>query len=135
MLVLNAAGPPTGGPFPTGETAIDSNGASWYCSAGGSPGTWVSGKNPPATRSAPTFTSGTYQQLSTTQDVMLYIITNTAFTYTAYLSSTNSGGDLVAQGQTTPAAKQSQSIRVPAGWYVAVTCTTMADLAFVQITC
>jgi hypothetical protein len=37
----NISGPPTANPFLTGDIAYDEAGNQWYCTAGGSPGTWV----------------------------------------------------------------------------------------------
>lgn len=44
----STAGPPTTGTWAAGDTLQDANGAWWYCSVSGTPGTWVSmagGKN------------------------------------------------------------------------------------------
>ena len=43
MLILNTVGPPTNGPYPTGEVALDSSGNGWYCQTAGTPGTWIGG--------------------------------------------------------------------------------------------
>ena len=87
--------------------------------------------------STPSFTTTVYKQLSTTQDVMLYWYENTAIVWSATLSSTNSGGSVIYNiaTSTTPGKGAGYSLRVPKGWWVMITCATIADLTFFQVTC
>jgi hypothetical protein len=39
--VVTALGPPVTGTYPAGATALDATGAEYFCSVGGSPGTWI----------------------------------------------------------------------------------------------
>lgn len=85
-----------------------------------------------AAASSPTFTTGTAKQLSTTQDVMLYIAVQTSAALAVAIGSTSS---------VTTALMPSKSyalglipIKVPKGWYVKIT-GTIADLAITQVTC
>jgi hypothetical protein len=43
VTTTTSAGAPTTGTWTTGESIVDSNGIVWYCSAGGTPGTWTEG--------------------------------------------------------------------------------------------
>ena len=87
--------------------------------------------------STPSFTTTVYKQLSTTQDVMLYWYENTNIIWSVTLSSTNSGGTIIYNVATaTPPGKgAAYSLRVPKGWWVMITCATIADLTFSQVTC
>lgn len=84
-----------------------------------------------ATASAPSFSTGVYKQLDTSQDVMLYIDVTTAHSITVYLSATSSGGTEIVSGTV---AIGLISLRVPAGWYVAIT-DTIGDLSINMVTC
>ena len=87
-----------------------------------------------ATASTPTFTSGTAKQLSTTQDVMLYINTHTATaTLAVAIGPTSTPANTIVASATAPITNL-YSIRVPKGWYVKVTFTS-ADVTFTQVTC
>lgn len=91
-----------------------------------------------ATASTPTFTSGTALQLSTTQDVMLYIFCKTAVTSTT--TALGLGASSAASTAIVPSASMSipvgamWQVRVPKGWYVKFT-GTVADFTFTQVTC
>lgn len=87
--------------------------------------------------STPSFTTTVYKQLSTTQDVMLYWYENTNIVWSATLSSTNSGGTIIYNiaTATAPGKGAAYSLRVPKGWWVMITCATIADLTFSQVTC
>lgn len=41
VTTLATAGHPTSGTWKTGQSVVDSNGVTWNCTAGGTPGTWV----------------------------------------------------------------------------------------------
>jgi hypothetical protein len=86
-----------------------------------------------ATESSVTFTSGTAKQLSTTQDVMLYIDVTTAVTASVAIGPTSTPAYTIMASKTQ--AIGLQTIRVPKGWYVDVTCGTMSDLTCIAITC
>ena len=80
------------------------------------------------------FTTTQSQQLSTVQDVILYIFVNTAITATVAMGSTNSAANSIV-----PSTALSKgvmiTIRVPKGWWINITCGTMADLTICQVTC
>jgi len=80
--------------------------------------------------SSPTFVSGTAQQLSTVQDVMLYIDVKTAASLSIALGP-DSSTSTTLQSSVTEALGLT-SVRVPAGWYVKLT-GTMSDLAVVTV--
>lgn len=87
-----------------------------------------------ATASTPTFTSGTAKQLSTVQDVMLYIDVTVATNLTLAIGSTSSVTTTVFSSAT--AAIGLVSVRVPKGWYVKLTSTgTFANFTYKQVTC
>jgi hypothetical protein len=88
-----------------------------------------------AAASTPTFTSGTAKQLSTTGDVMLYVWCKTSISVTLAVGSTSSASTNVVPASPNMAAGGGIGVRVPAGWYVKLTCATMADLQLSQVTC
>jgi hypothetical protein len=51
-------GAPTSGTWQTDNAIIDSNGAIWVCTAGGTPGTWTEGAEPPSSIAVGTPVSG-----------------------------------------------------------------------------
>ena len=86
-----------------------------------------------AAASSPSFTSGTAAQVNTTQDVMLYIVCNTAVSQSL----------LIAIGPTSTPATQIcnisvvetvTTIRVPKAWYVKIT-ATIANFVITAVTC
>lgn len=85
-----------------------------------------------ATASAPTFTTGTAQQLSTTRDVMLYIAVQTSAALAVAIGSTSSVTTSIMPSKSY--ALSMATIRVPKGWYVKIT-GTIADLTITQVTC
>lgn len=87
-----------------------------------------------ATESAPSFTTATSKQLSTVQDVELYVCCGTSIAATIAFGPTNTPAYTLVNNKTL-AAGQVVSFRVPKGWYVEITCLTMADLSFIQVTC
>jgi len=80
------------------------------------------------------FTSTVAKQLSTAQDVMLYIFVNTAVTATVVIGATSSPASSIVPS-TALSTGSMISLRVPKGWYVKITCGTMADLTISQVTC
>jgi hypothetical protein len=87
-----------------------------------------------ATASTPTFTSGTAKQLSTVQDVMLYVNTHTATaTFSLAMGPTSSAANTIVASATAPITNL-YSVLVPKGWYVKMTFTS-ADVTFTQVTC
>lgn len=88
-----------------------------------------------ATASAPTFTSGTAKQLSTVQDVMLYVTCKTSISVTLAIGPTSTPSTNIIPSSPNMAAGTCTPVRVPAGWYVNLTCGTMADLQLAQVTC
>lgn len=87
-----------------------------------------------AAYSTPTFTSGTAKQLSTTQDVELYVFVKTAVSVTLAIGAASSAADSIVPATTLPVGALPR-VRVPKGWYVKLTCATMADLQLSQVTC
>lgn len=87
-----------------------------------------------ATESAPSFTTATAQQLDTVQDAQLYVCCGTAVAATIAFGPTSTPAYTLVNNKTL-AAGQVVSFKVPKGWYVKVTCATMADLSFIQVTC
>jgi len=87
--------------------------------------------------SSPSFTSGTAKQLSTAQDCMLYVFVNTSIIWSLNMGPTSTPANQLANSAAAanPGKGWTFSCRVPKGWYVSVTCGTMADLTFTQITC
>jgi hypothetical protein len=88
-----------------------------------------------ATESAPTFTSGTAKQLSTTQDVMFYVVVTTTVTFSLAFGSTSSAATTLVPSASHAASTTYGGYRIPKGWYVKLTCATMADLSLIQVTC
>lgn len=41
LLARSTAGAPTAGAWKTSQVIIDSNGVEWFCTLGGTPGTWI----------------------------------------------------------------------------------------------
>jgi len=85
-----------------------------------------------AAATSPSFTSGTALQLSTTQDVMLYIAIQTAAALAVAIGAANTTTTSLMPSKTY--ALGLISIRVPKGWYVKIT-GTIADLTIAQVTC
>lgn len=86
-----------------------------------------------ATASTPTFVSGTAKQLSTTQDVMLYIIVVTAISTTLAIGPTSTPANTIFSAKTL-VANTMLTFRIPKGWYVKIT-ATVTDFTFLQVTC
>lgn len=82
----------------------------------------------------PTFTTATAKQLSTTQDVMLYIAVKTAISVTLAIGSANTTADSIVPA-TVLSIGSFVSVRIPKGWWVKLTCATMGDLQLSQVTC
>jgi hypothetical protein len=150
----SVAGAPTTGTWVVGNWVIDSLGRTFYCTVAGTPGTWVAAvpatattattattalaSNPSttATLTTQTFTTSTAKQLSTTNDVMLYGRVTAAVVWSLNLGPTSTPATtMISIASVTPAILYNVSYRVPAGWYVSVTCATMASLTFTQVTC
>ena len=117
----------------TGEVSIAGtaylNATNFYALVSFNSGTDTSGT---ATASAPSFTSGTAKQLSTTQDVMLYIAVQTAAALAVAIGPTSTPATTVMPSQTYTLGLQ--TLRIPKGWYVKIT-GTIADLTITQVTC
>jgi hypothetical protein len=144
-------GAPTTGTWNTGNWIVDATGKIYYCTAPGTPGTWAaavpalaasattalaSNTNTTATLTTQTFVSGTAKQLSTTNDVMLYCRVTAAVVWSLNLGPTSTPSTtMINIASTSPAVLYNVSYRVPAGWYVSVTCATMASITFTQVTC
>jgi hypothetical protein len=153
----SVAGAPTTGTWVAGNWIVDSTGKIYYCTAPGTPGTWAaavpalaasattattattalaSNTSTTATLTTQTFTTATAKQLSTTNDVMLYGRVTAAVVWSLNLGPTSTPATtMINIASTTPASLYNVSYRVPAGWYVSVTCATMASLTFTQVTC
>jgi hypothetical protein len=87
-----------------------------------------------ATASTPSLVSGTAAQLSTTQDVMLYIDVTVATNLTLAIGSTSSVTTTVFSSAT--AAIGLITLRIPKGWFVKATSTgTFTNFTFKQVTC
>ena len=144
-------GAPTTGTWNTGNWIVDATGKIYYCTAGGNPGTWAaavpalaasantalaSNTNTTATLTTQTFVSNTAKQLSTTNDVMLYCRVTAAVVWSLNLGPTSTPATtMINIASTSPAVLYNVSYRVPAGWYVNVTCATMSSIIFTQVTC
>lgn len=114
------------------NTLDDGNGNSVTTGVASQPGgTDTSGT---AAYTAPVFTSGTARQLSTSQDVMLYVAVKTSVSVTLSVGPTSSAADSILPATTMPVGAF-VSVRVPRAWYVKLTCATMADLQLSQVTC
>jgi hypothetical protein len=87
-----------------------------------------------AAASTPTFTTATAKQLDTAHDCMLYVSVTTAITATIAIGPNNTTAVSIMPSKALPIGSDT-SIRIPAGWWVKVTCATMADLQFAQVTC
>lgn len=85
-----------------------------------------------ATASSPSFTTATAKQLSTTQDVMLYIAVKTSASLTIAIGAANTTTTNIMPAQS--AALGVITLRVPKGWWVKLT-GTMANLQITQVTC
>lgn len=85
--------------------------------------------------STPTFTTNTPVQLSTTTDVVLFILENTNIIYSAAIGPTSTPTQLVVNQTTAtaPGKGTTSTVPVPKGWYVNIICATMGDLTFVQL--
>lgn len=119
----------------TGEWTVAGTGylsaANFYGLASHTQGTSTAGT---AAVTSASFTTAVAKQLDTAQDVILYINVTTAILLGVSLSATNSAGTtLVAHSGTV--TEGLLSIRVPMGWYVMVTCATMADLTCNYVPC
>ena len=89
-----------------------------------------------ATLTTQTFTTATAKQLSTTNDVMLYGRVTAAVVWSLNLGPTSTPATtMISIASVSPATLYNVAYRVPAGWYVSVTCATMASLTFTQVTC
>jgi hypothetical protein len=87
-----------------------------------------------ATASTPSLTSTVAAQLSTTQDVMLYISTKTAgATLAVSIGSTSSVTTTPVASHTSPLG-EFIALRIPKGWFVKLTYTS-ADVTLTQVTC
>lgn len=85
-----------------------------------------------ATASSPVLTSGTAAQISTVQDVMLYIAITTSAALAVAIGPTAGVANAII-----PSASYGLSvisIRLPKGWYVKIT-GTIADVTITAITC
>lgn len=85
-----------------------------------------------AAESAPSFTSGAAKQLSTVQDVILYVTVKTSAALSVAIGPTSATAYTVM-----PSASYALglcSLRVPKGWWVNIT-GTIADLAIAQVAC
>lgn len=80
----------------------------------------------------PSFTTGNYTRISSTNDVMLYITVKVTSTFALTLSATSSGGTVVMASASY--AVGVQTVRVPCGWYVMPTFTS-ADVSFAYVPC
>lgn len=85
-----------------------------------------------AAATAPAFVSGTAQQLSANQDVMLYIAVQTSAALAVAIGPT--AGVATTLMPSKAYALGLASVRIPAGWYVMIT-GTIADLAITAVTC
>lgn len=85
-----------------------------------------------ATPSTPTFVSTTAQQLSTTQDTMLYITINTSAALAVAIGPANTTTTAIAASASY--ALGVITLRVPKGWWVKLT-GTMANLTTTAVTC
>lgn len=87
---------------------------------------------PAPAASSPSFTSGTAEQLSTTQDVMLYVAVQTSASLAVAIGSTSAASTVIAPAKSY--ALGVITVRVPKGWYVKIT-GTVADLSITQVSC
>lgn len=83
-----------------------------------------------AAASTPTFVSGTAQQLSTTQDCILYIDVTTAASLTIAIGPTSTPATTIQSAVIGGVGLE--TVYVPASWYVKLT-GTMADLVFTKL--
>lgn len=87
-----------------------------------------------AVYSTPTFTTATAKQLNTVEDVMLYIAVKTSISVTLSIGPSSAASDSIVPVTTMPIGAF-VAVRIPASWYVKLTCATMADLQLSQVTC
>ena len=85
-----------------------------------------------AAASSPTFASGTARQVSTTQDVILYIAIQTSAALAVAIGPTSVPANTVMPSQSY--ALGLNTIPVPKGWWVKIT-GTVADLTVTAVTC
>ena len=85
-----------------------------------------------ATVSSPSLSTGTAAQISTVQDVMLYIAINTAAALAIAVGPANTVTTAILASET--AALSVITLRLPKGWWVKIT-GTIADLTITAITC
>lgn len=85
-----------------------------------------------AAASSPSFTSGTAKQLSTTQDVILYIAVQTSAALSVAIGPTSTPATTLMPSQSY--ALGLNAVRVPKGWWVKIT-GTIADLTITAVTC
>jgi hypothetical protein len=81
---------------------------------------------------APSFSTGVAQQLSTTQDLMLYIEVKAAQSLAVAIGPTSTPANTVVS--TITAALGLVTIRVPAGWWTSIT-STIANLGITAVGC
>lgn len=85
-----------------------------------------------AAASSPSFTSNTPKQVSTTQDVMLYIAIQTSAALSVAIGPTSTPANTIMPSKSY--ALGMATVRVPKGWYVNIV-GTIADLTITQVTC
>jgi hypothetical protein len=85
-----------------------------------------------ATASSPSFVSGTAQQLSTSQDVTLYIAVQTSAALAVAIGPTSTPANTIMPSRSY--ALGMATVHVPKGWYVEIT-GTIADLTITAVTC
>ena len=85
-----------------------------------------------ATVSAPSLSTGTAAQISTVQDVMLYIAINTSASLAIAVGPLNTVTTTILAAEA--AALGVITLRLPKGWWIKIT-GTIADLTITAITC
>lgn len=85
-----------------------------------------------ATVSSPSLSTGTAAQISTTQDVMVYIAINTSASLAVSVGPANTTTTAIVAAEAV--ALGVITLRLPKGWWIKVT-GTIADLTITAITC
>ncbi len=89
-----------------------------------------------ATHTTLALTSGTATVLNSTSDVMFYAYVTTAMAFTATFGpSTGAEYPIASVSVTVLAGSLFGGVRIPAGWKVTVTTTTIANLNLYTVTC
>jgi hypothetical protein len=80
--------------------------------------------------------SGTKFQLpELVKDAMVYLNVATATNLTSVTIGPVTGAEATIFAATTGSAKSDETFRVPAGWFVIITATAIADVAITYVTC